>query len=116
MDKGKVKTEKRIRRHNRIRAKVKGTKKVPRLSVFKSNTSMYAQIIDDENGKTIISVSLDKSKKGSSLDKAKKLGEDLAKKATEKKIKKVVFDRGGYIYTGKIKALADGAREGGLKF
>ncbi|MFC1623531.1 50S ribosomal protein L18 [Patescibacteria group bacterium] len=112
MDKSKAKTEKRIRRHNRIRAKVKGSKDMPRLSVFKSNTSIYAQIIDDEKGTTIVSASV----KGATTDKVKKLGEELAKKAVEKKIKKVVFDRGGYIYTGKIQALADGAREGGLVF
>jgi large subunit ribosomal protein L18 len=111
MDKSKIKTEKRLRRHNRIRAKIKGTVDVPRLSVFKSNTSLYAQIIDDVNGKTLVSLSLTAKMKD-----AKKLGEELAKKAIDSNIKKVVFDRGGYIYTGKIKDLAEGAREGGLVF
>jgi large subunit ribosomal protein L18 len=111
MDKSKIKTEKRLRRHNRIRAKIKGTVDVPRLSVFKSNTSLYAQIIDDENGKTLVSLSL-----SAKMKDAKKLGEELAKKAIDSNIKKVVFDRGGYIYTGKIKDLAEGARSAGLQF
>lgn len=116
MDKSKVKKEKRVRRHNRIRAKIKGTKDVPRLSVFKSNKSIYAQIIDDVNGLTIASCSLGEVKGKTGLEKAELMGEELAKRAGEKKVKKIVFDRGGYIYTGKIKALADGARKGGLKF
>jgi len=116
MDKGKIKKEKRIRRHNRIRSKVKGTAKIPRLSIFKSNTALYAQLIDDEKGKTLISGNTKKMKGKASVESAKKLGLEIAKQAEAEKIKKVVFDRGGYIYIGKIKAVADGAREGGLKF
>lgn len=116
MSKSKVKTEKRIRRHNRIRSKVKGTNEMPRLSVFKSNQAVYAQIIDDVAGVTLLSSSTDKMKGKTIMEKANQVGLDLAKKAIAKKIKKVVFDRGGYIYIGKVKALADGAREGGLKF
>ncbi|MCG2694987.1 50S ribosomal protein L18 [Candidatus Parcubacteria bacterium] len=116
MNKGKVKAEKRARRHNRIRAKVKGTNKMPRLNVFKSNTAIYAQIIDDEKNVTLVSSSSPSMKGKTPAEKAHQVGVDLAKKAGEKKIKKVVFDRGGYIYTGKVKMLADGAREGGLKF
>lgn len=116
MDKSKVKKEKRTRRHNRIRAKVKGTNEIPRLSVFKSNTAIYVQIIDDEKGITLGSSSTNDMKGKTLLEKAKMVGSDIAKKAIDKKITKIVFDRGGYIYTGKIKALAEGAREGGLKF
>ncbi|OGD67618.1 50S ribosomal protein L18 [Candidatus Campbellbacteria bacterium RIFOXYC2_FULL_35_25] len=112
-----TKVEKRNRRRNRIRAKITGTSKVPRLSVFKSNKAIYVQIIDDENGKTLVSYSSEKVKgEKDPAKKAQKIGSDLAKMALEKKIKKVVFDRGGYIYTGKVKAIADGAREGGLEF
>ncbi|MDO8565209.1 MAG: 50S ribosomal protein L18 [bacterium] len=94
----------RDRKRKKIRAKVKGTALRPRLSVFKSNTTVYAQLIDDVSGKTVASA------KGSD---AVKVGAEIAKNA---KVKQIVFDRGGYIYTGKIKALADAAREGGLKF
>ena len=105
------KQEKRHRRHKKIRVKIFGTAKVPRLSVFKSNQYIYAQLIDDDKGKTIVSV------KGKlSINQAKKTGELIAKKAREKKIEKAVFDRGGYGYHGRVKALAEGAREGGLKF
>ena len=111
------KTEKRTRRRNRIRATISGTASVPRLAVFKSLKYIYAQLIDDENGVTLASsTSLAIKAKGTKTDKAKAVGEEIAKKASEKKISKVVFDRGGYIYTGRIKALADSAREGGLKF
>ena len=116
MSKSKIKTEKRIRRHNRIRSKVKGTNDMPRLSVFKSNTAVYAQVIDDKKGITLVSGSSKDIKGGTVLEKAQQVGLDIAKKAVVKKISKVVFDRGGYIYTGKVKALAEGAREGGLKF
>ncbi len=116
MSKGKIKTEKRIRRHNRIRAKVKGTNEMPRLNVFKSNRAIYVQIIDDGAGLTLVSSSTDKMKGKTLSERANQVGLDLAKKAIAKKIEKVVFDRGGYIYIGKIKALAEGAREGGLKF
>jgi large subunit ribosomal protein L18 len=112
----KVKIEKRIRRRKRIRAKVFGTAKKPRLSVFKSNKYLSAQLIDDEKGTTLVSESSVKAKGKNNTEKSKSTGLELAKKAKVKKITDVVFDRGGYIYTGKVKALAEGAREGGLKF
>ena len=106
------KNTKRIARRKRIRAKIFGTSKKPRLSVFKSNRYIYAQLIDDENSKTLAASSvLDKGVKS-----AYNLGGSLAKKAVDKKIKKVVFDRGGYKFHGKILELAKGAREGGLIF
>jgi|SRR3989344_3908849 len=110
-----IKNEKRERRHRRIRSKVKGSKERPRLSVFKSHKYVYAQLIDDEKGVTVESLST-RGMKGKMAEKAKTLGLELAKKAKHKKIQKVVFDRSGYIYTGRVKALAEGAREGGLEF
>jgi len=114
------KQEKRIRRHKRVRAKVFGTAQVPRLCVFRSNKHIYAQLIDDEKGKTLVAASdLEikyKKKKITKNEKALEVGKLIAKKAMEKKIKKVVFDRGGYKYHGRVKALAEGAREGGLIF
>ncbi|MDP2910329.1 MAG: 50S ribosomal protein L18 [bacterium] len=100
---------KRKRRHKRVRAKIKGTNDIPRLCVFRSNKYIYAQIIDDEKSKTLISAK-------SELKNANKLGKDIAQKAIDKKVKKIVFDRGGYKYHGHVKALAEGAREAGLKF
>ncbi len=106
----------RKRRHKKIRAKIKGTKDCPRLCVFRSLKYIYAQIIDDEEGKTLVSVS-DKDIKGKNkTETAFKAGEELAKEALKKKIKKVVFDRGGYRYFGRVKSLGEGARKGGLKF
>lgn len=107
----------RIKRHNRVRKNLSGTKELPRLNVFRSNTNMYAQIIDDGSGKTLVSTSslelkLDKN----NIETAKKVGESIAKKAIEAKITEVVFDRSGYLYHGRIKALAESAREAGLKF
>jgi large subunit ribosomal protein L18 len=116
MEKTKLKTEKRKRRHSRIRAKVQGTSDIPRLSVFKSNKNISAQIIDDTKAKTLVSSTSAKITGKSFNERSKDTGLDIAKKAQVKKISKVVFDRGGYIYTGNIKALAEGAREGGLKF
>jgi large subunit ribosomal protein L18 len=111
-----IKKQKRIMRHKKIRAKVTGTASMPRLSVFRSNKYIYAQIIDDSKGVTLAVVS-DKSVKGKSkTEKAKEVGAALAKVISKKNINKVVFDRGGFIYTGRIKALAEAAREGGLKF
>jgi len=138
------KREKRKRRHKRVRAKVSGTSKVPRLCVFRSSRHIYAQLIDDEKGETLTSAndlqlkkakkkkttstkSLDSAKKGQKEEKTQKIlsrklalafevGKLIAEKAIEKKIKKVVFDRGGYKYHGRVKALAEGAREGGLEF
>lgn len=111
-----TKTEKRIRRHKKIRAKVGGTSLRPRLAIFKSNTRIYAQIIDDVSGKTIVSVSDNTAKGKTKTERARSSGFLLAKNAVEKKIEKVVFDRGGFIYTGRVKAFAEGARDGGLKF
>ncbi len=110
------KVESRIRRHKRIRAKVSGTAEAPRLSVFKSNKFISAQLIDDVSGKTIASAHSKDVKAKTMMEKSAKVGEEIAKKAVAKKIVKAVFDRGGFIYTGNIKALADGARAGGLQF
>ena len=116
MDKNKLKTEKRKRRRNRVRAKIAGTAKRPRLAVFKSNKYIYAQIIDDDSHNTIAATSSLKMGANKLIENAEKVGKEIAKKAQEKKIKEVVFDKGGFMFTGKIKALADGARKGGLKF
>lgn len=112
----------RLRRHSRVRRKIEGTSERPRLNVFRSNKNMYAQIIDDAKGITLVSASTgDKDLKGqieNGGDKgaAKMVGEAIAKKALAAGIENVVFDRGGYVYTGRVKELADGAREAGLKF
>ncbi len=116
------KNQDRLKRHKRVRAKVKGTAEAPRLSVYRSLNHIYAQIIDDVKGVTLVTAStLDKEVKGLIADKDKKaqacaVGELLAKKAKSKGIEAVVFDRGGYLYTGRVANLADGAREGGLQF
>lgn len=107
---------KRKRRHRRVRAKIKGTAEVPRLCVSRSNTHIYAQLIDDEKGKVLASASDLKVKKGQKSSKAVEVGEMIAEKGKEKKIEKVVFDRGGYRYHGRVKALAEAARKKGLKF
>ncbi|MGJ3204137.1 50S ribosomal protein L18 [Geobacillus thermoleovorans] len=110
----------RKKRHARIRKKIFGTAERPRLSVFRSNKHIYAQIIDDTKSATIVSAStLDKEfglDSTNNIEAAKKVGELVAKRALEKGIKKVVFDRGGYLYHGRVKALADSAREAGLEF
>ena len=109
----------RARRHARVRRKVSGTAERPRLCVYKSNTNIYAQIIDDVAGNTIVSAStLEKEvkTKHSNKEAAKEVGTLIAKRATDKKIKSVVFDRSGYIYHGIVKELAEAAREGGLEF
>lgn len=103
-------------RHIRIRKIVKGTSDRPRLVVFKSLKATYAQLIDDKNKKTLLSASSSKAKKGTKTEKAKEAGTEIAKKAKEQNITKVVFDRNGYKYHGRVKALAEGAREGGLQF
>ena len=107
-------------RHTRVRAKVVGTAEAPRLNVFRSNQNIFAQIIDDEKAITLVSASsIDKELKlenGSNVESAIKVGELLAKRAKAAKIKKVTFDRGGYLYHGRVKALADAARENGLEF
>lgn len=112
------KTQKQ-KRQVRVRAKMFGTKDKPRLSVFKSNKYIFAQVINDQIGETLIGVSekeLGVKEKLTKTERAKQVGVALAKKALAKKIKSVVFDRGSYLYHGRIKALAEGAREGGLKF
>lgn len=109
----------RVRRHKRVRNKISGTAECPRLAVYRSNSNLYAQIIDDEKQITLVSAStLDKDVKTKKANKeaAKELGTLIAKKAASKKIETVVFDRGGYIYHGVVKELAEAAREGGLKF
>ncbi len=106
----------RRKRQDRIRAKVFGTSSKPRLSVYKSNKFTYAQIVDDKNGKTLVSANNMKMNKKGKLISAGEVGKIVAEKAIENKIKEVVFDRGGYIYTGRIRALAEAAREAGLKF
>jgi large subunit ribosomal protein L18 len=110
----------RRKRHARVRSKVSGTEARPRLNVFRSNKHIYAQLIDDVNGVTLASAStLDKDinlESTSNLDAAVKVGQLVAKRGVEKGISEVVFDRGGYLYHGRIKALADAARENGLQF
>lgn len=112
----KSKTEQRIRRKARIRAKISGTKDVPRLAVFKSNKHISAQLIDDNTGTTLASVHSKIAKGKTLLEKSVLIGNEIAILAKAKKVTKVVFDRGGFMYTGCIKALADGARKGGLIF
>ena len=118
MNKEKEKKYKLYRRKQKIRAKITGTKDCPRLSVFRSNIGMYLQLIDDSAGKTLVSVYTKelKGKKLNKTDLALALGKLLAEKAKKKKIKKIIFDRGGHKYHGRVKAVAEGAREGGLKF
>ncbi|MBI5742674.1 MAG: 50S ribosomal protein L18 [Candidatus Niyogibacteria bacterium] len=117
-----ISTNKRIIRHKRLRGKVSGTPERPRLSIYRSNQHLYLQVIDDEQGKTLVGLG-DYPKKGekkkivgTKTERAKALGMEIAKLAIAKKIKKVVFDRGGFTYHGNIKAAAEGAREGGLEF
>ena len=113
----KLKSEKRTMRHRRVRAKVFGTSERPRLSVFRSNKHIFLQIIDDSQGRTFVSASdLKINKKGTKTEIAREVGRALAQEAVKKGIKKVVFDRGGYKYHGRVKAVAEGAREGGLIF
>ena len=109
----------RLKRHARVRAKISGTAERPRLCVYRSNANISAQIIDDDKGITLVSAStLEKGFEGNGGNKeaAKKIGALIAERANEKGITEVVFDRGGYLYHGRVSELADGAREGGLKF
>jgi len=106
----------RQRIHARIRAKLAGTGERPRLNVYRSLNHIYAQVIDDQSGQTLVSASTIKEKTGGNVAAAKQIGKAVAERAMEKGIKKVVFDRGGYLYHGRIKALADAAREAGLEF
>lgn len=105
----------RLRRHKKIRKKIFGTDKHPRLSVFRSNQHVYAQIIDDTKHTTIVSAS-DFGEVGTKQERAYKVGKNLAKKAKKKRITTVIFDRGGFLYQGRVAKLAEGVREGGLKF
>ena len=107
----------RMQRRTRIKFKVKGTEARPRLSIFRSNSGFFAQVINDDKGHTIVALSSQAlKKKHSNLETAKALGEEIAKLAKAKSIASVVFDRGGYLYHGRVKAFADGARSGGLQF
>ena len=118
----KSRSEVRVNKHRKLRNRLSGTAECPRLAVFRSNNHMYAQIIDDTVGNTLVSAStLQKDvkanlEKTNNVDAAAKLGEVIAKKALDKGIKSVVFDRGGFVYQGKVKALAEAAREAGLDF
>ena len=117
MKKTAKKTLGRIQRHRRIRARVSGTPDKPRLAFFfRSNKHLYAQIIDDTAGQTLVGTSSLKSDKKGAVESAKHIGAVIAEQAKEKKIKKVVFDRGGFMYAGSVKVFADAAREGGLEF
>ncbi len=114
-----TKRQARERRHRRIRGKVAGTAERPRLAVFRSNRGIFAQLIDDETGKTLAGASwlgLAKNFKGNKSEQAAEVGKALAKAAKAAGVETCVFDRGGYLYHGRVKALADGAREGGLQF
>ena len=109
----------RIKRHSRVRGKISGTADRPRLCVFRSESNIYAQIIDDVAGTTLVAAStVEKGFEGNggNIEAAKKIGAAIAERALKKGIEEVVFDRGGYIYHGRVQALAEGAREGGLKF
>ena len=118
MIKKESKNVQRLMRHKRVRKNISGTSEMPRLNVFRSNTQIYAQIINDETGTTLASSSSVqlKIKNGGNIEGAKLVGADIAKKAKEANISKVVFDRGGYQYHGRVEALADAARENGLEF
>jgi large subunit ribosomal protein L18 len=111
--------ESRLRRHRRVRGKIRGTAERPRLLVFRSNRGIFAQLVDDDAGRTLAAASwldLAKSFKGDKSEQAAEVGKLLAQNARKAGIENVVFDRGGYLYHGRVKALADGAREGGLSF
>jgi len=112
----KNKTDKRIRLKAKIRSKIKGTAERPRLSVFRSNKFIYAQVIDDKDGKTLVQASDVKITKGTKTERAKTVGESIGDLCLKAKIDKVVFDRNGFKYTGRIKLVADAARAAGLKF
>ncbi len=114
-----TKYEKRLTRHKRVKAKIKGTKEIPRVSIFKSNQHIFVQFIDDSAGKTILSNTikpLAKSGKGNKTETASLIGETLSQKAKAAGISKIIFDRGGFKYHGRVKALAESLRKGGLIF
>lgn len=110
--------EERLRRHVRVRTKISGTPQCPRLNVFRSNSNIHAQIIDDVHGVTLVSASSVQLKleNGGNIEAAETVGTEIAKRAIEKNIVNVVYDRGGYVYTGRVKAVAEAARVAGLKF
>lgn len=116
MKKVNIKKAKVERRHKKIRAKIFGTTEKPRLSVFKSNKYIYGQLINDDKAETILSLSSMKVKGKTFMERCTETGKEIAKMAVAKKIEQVVFDRGGFKYVGRVKAFADGARAGGLKF
>ncbi len=113
-----TKPQRRLRRRRRVRAKVRGTAERPRLSVYRSNRGVFAQLVDDDNGKTVAGVSWteDELRKLGPLEQSKRAGELLAERAKSAGVETCVFDRGGYRYHGRVRAVAEGAREGGLKF
>ena len=116
MNKASIKNQIKVRRHKRVRAKVSGTSDIPRISIYRSLDHIYDQLIDDSIGKTIVSdKDLEVKGKKNKTEKAAEVGKLLAQKAIEKKITKAVFDKGAFKYHGRVKALADGAREAGLK-
>ncbi len=112
------KNETRLRRHARVRRKISGTPECPRLNVFRSNAHIHVQVIDDVNAKTLAACSTVELKleNGGNIEAAKKIGAEIAKRCKDANINKVVFDRGGYVYHGRVQALADAAREAGLEF
>jgi len=116
MKKGNYTIDNRSRRRARIRAKISGTSAMPRLSIFRSNKHLYGQLVDDVKGATLAASSDMKEKGKTKTERARAAGKALAEAAVAKKITKAVFDRGGFAYTGRVKAFADGAREGGLAF
>lgn len=122
MDRARTVRESRLRRHSRVRKTVRGTRERPRLTVYRSLKNIYAQVVDDTTGRTVCSASsvskeiADQGTKGPKLELSKTVGRLVAMKALEKGVKKVVFDKGGYKYHGRVKALADAAREAGLEF
>ena len=116
MNNAKVKRDARLRRHRRVRRRVVGTADRPRLAVFRSNKHIYAQIIDDRAGRTLAAASSTALGEGDKTDDAKRVGAAIAERARAAGINAVVFDRGGYLYHGRVQALADAAREGGLEF
>jgi large subunit ribosomal protein L18 len=117
MNQQRIKREKRVRRHNRVRSKVEGQSDRPRLAIFRANQHIYAQVIDDATQKTLASASsMELKSKAKKSEVAAEVGTLIAKKAQDAKVKQVVFDRGGYRYHGRVKALAEAAREAGLEF
>jgi len=116
MNNAQNKAQKRARRHAKVRSKISGTAEKPRLSVFRSNKSIYAQLVDDVAGVTLASASDVKETKGTNTERAAVVGSTIATAAKAKKITTVVFDRGGYLFAGRVKALAEAARAGGLQF